>query len=142
MVESLIQSYFDAFNRHDLDGMLDTLHKAVWHDINEGGVEIGKDAFRAFKTHMDRCYREQIDELLIMSNGRRGAAEFIVHGEYIVTDEGLPQAKGQKYSIPAAAFFEEQDGKLIRVTSYYNLRHWIETVTTAESTEVSSPQDH
>lgn len=128
-VESTIQTYFDAFNRHDLDGMLATLANDVAHDINEGGREVGKDAFRVFKTHMDKCYREQISDLVIMTNGSRGTAEFTVDGEYISTDDGLPEAKGQKYSISAAAIFEvNEEGQIIRVTSYYNLKGWIAAI--------------
>ncbi|MEI7987265.1 MAG: nuclear transport factor 2 family protein, partial [Armatimonadota bacterium] len=48
--EALMRAYFDAFNRHDLEGMLATLADDVAHDINEGGREIGIDAYRAFKT--------------------------------------------------------------------------------------------
>ncbi|HCM83924.1 MAG TPA: isopropylmalate/homocitrate/citramalate synthase [Rhodospirillaceae bacterium] len=127
-IENLIHSYFDAFNRHDLEGQLATLSDDVVHDLNEGGREIGREAFRKFKTHMDACYREQIVDLVIMTNGNRGAAEFIVRGEYIQTDNGLPPANGQKYEIPAAVFFEAADNKLTRVTSYYNLRQWIAAV--------------
>lgn len=126
--QNLIQNYFDAFNRHDLEAQLATLDENVVHDINEGGSETGRDAFRKFKMHMDECYREQITDLVIMTNGNRGAAEFIVQGEYIKADAGLPPANGQRYAIPAAAFFET-DGKLItRVTSYYNLQNWIKAV--------------
>jgi steroid delta-isomerase-like uncharacterized protein len=128
-VESAIQTYFDAFNRHDLEGMLATLAEGVAHDVNEGGREVGLDAFRAFKTHMDKCYREQIRDLVIMTKDSRGTAEFIVDGEYIATDDGLPEATGQKYSIPAAAIFEVNgEGKIIRVTSYYNLKGWIAAI--------------
>ncbi|MGV3618175.1 MAG: ketosteroid isomerase-related protein [Fimbriimonas sp.] len=128
MTESLVQAYFDAFNRHDAEGLLATLSEEVIHDINEGGREIGKDAFRAFKAHMDECYREQIRDLVIMTNGDRGAAEFTVEGEYIKTDGPLPEAKGQRYSIPCAAFFEVRDGKIVRVTSYYNLQGWTKAI--------------
>jgi steroid delta-isomerase-like uncharacterized protein len=129
MIQELIQSYFDAFNVHNLEGQLSTLSDDVVHDLNEGGREVGVDAFRAFKTHMDACYREQIVDLCIMTSGdSRGAAEFVVRGEYIGTDTGLPVATGQKYEIPAAAFFECAEGKITRVTSYYNLRQWIEAV--------------
>ena len=122
--ESLIQTYFDAFNRHDAEGLLATLADDVVHDINEGGREVGKDAFRRFKAHMDDCYREQIVDLVIMTNGDRGAAEFTVNGEYLKQDGNLPEGRGQRYSIPCAAFFEVRDGKFARVTSYYNLRAW------------------
>jgi len=127
-IDQLIQNYFDAFNRHDLEGMLATLDENVVHDINESGQEIGREAFRKFKTHMDQCYHEQIENLVIMTHGNRGAAEFMVAGEYIKADVGLPPATGQIYQIPAAAFFEAKDGKLTRVTSYYNLKNWIAAV--------------
>lgn len=127
-IESLIHAYFDAFNRGDVEGQLATLHPEVIHEINEGDAEIGIDAFRNFKAHMDTCYREQIRDLVVMGNGSRGAAEFIVDGEYLVTDGGLPPATGQRYSIRAAIFAEERDGLIGRMTSYYNLKGWIAAI--------------
>jgi steroid delta-isomerase-like uncharacterized protein len=53
-----------------------------------------------------------------------GAAEFIVYGEYLATDEGLPEADGQTYCLPAGAFFAFADGRISRVTVYYNLADW------------------
>jgi steroid delta-isomerase-like uncharacterized protein len=126
--EALIRAYFDAFNDHDAERLLETLSEDVVHDINEGERETGKDAFRRFKASMDESYREQITELCVMVNGNRGAAEFTCSGEYLKADVGLPEAKGQPYSIPAAAFFEVAGGKIVRVTSYYNLRQWIAAV--------------
>ena len=108
--------------------MLGLLAEDVVHDINEGGREIGRDAFRAFKAHMDDCYREQITDLSILSEGGRGSAEFTCSGTYLKTDGSLPEAKGQTYSIPAAAFFECREGAIARVTSFYNLREWMAAV--------------
>jgi steroid delta-isomerase-like uncharacterized protein len=127
-IESLISAYFEAFNRGDVDAQLATLHPEIEHDINEGGTEVGQEAFRRFKAHMDTCYREQIRDLVVMGNGTRGSAEFIVDGEYLVTDGDLPAATGQKYSIRAAIFAEERDGLIGRMTSYYNLKGWIEAI--------------
>lgn len=126
--ETAIRAYFDAFNRHDPEGLLATLAEDVVHDINEGGREVGKEAFREFKRHMDECYREQIEDLVVMVSGTRGAAEFTVSGEYIRTDGSLPEATGQRYAIPCAAFFEVEEGLIRRVTSYYNLRGWIAAI--------------
>ncbi len=123
-----IQSYFDAFNRHDLEGLLATLDSEVIHDINEGSREIGIDAYRKFKTHMDQCYREQILDLVIMTNGERGAVEFTCSGEYLKTDGNLPPANGQRYAIQAAAIFEVRNNKICRVTSHYNLKGWIKAI--------------
>jgi len=131
--ESILQAYFDAFNRHDLEAMLATLADDVAHDINEGGREVGIEAFRKFKMHMDECYREQVRDMVIMTNGNYGTVEFIVEGSYIKTDAGLPEATGQTYAIPAAAIFEIGDGKITRVTSYYNLNGWIAAISQSKS---------
>ena len=57
-----------------------------------------------------------------------GAAEFMVHGEYLETDPGLPDAKGQSYVLPAGGFFEIRDGLICRITTFYNLNDWIQQV--------------
>lgn len=128
MTEQLIRAYFDAFNAHDADAMLATLSNDVVHVINEGPTEVGIDKFRAFKAHMDDCYREHISDLCVMVSGNRGAAEFTCSGTYLKTDGPLAEAKGQTYAIPAAAFFEVEGDKIKRVTSYYSLKGWIEAV--------------
>ena len=127
-ISMLIEAYVAAFNAHNLEAMIATLSEDVIHDINEGAREIGIPAFRKFKTHMDTCYKEQLADVCILTNGHRGAIEFICKGQYLATDGGLPAANGQTYAIPAAAFFEEKNGKIGRVTSYYNLKNWIAAV--------------
>ena len=127
---ALIESYYAAFNAGNMDEFLSLLTDDVVHDINQGPREVGKDAFRAFMGKMNRNYKEQLVDMAIMSNeaGDRAAAEFVVLGEYLVTDEGLPEAQGQKYRLPAGAFFEIRDGKVARITNYYNLEDWIRQV--------------
>lgn len=123
---ALLTRYYAAFNAGDWEGMLDCLIDEVAHDINQGERQIGKQAFRAFLAHMERCYRERLDGIVLMASddGLSGAAEFTVHGAYLTTDEGLPEAAGQTYVLPAGAFFAFADGKIARVTVYYNLADW------------------
>jgi steroid delta-isomerase-like uncharacterized protein len=125
-----VEKYYAAFNAGDGEGMLACLAETVAHDVNQGARQRGKDAFRAFLAHMDRSYRERLSDIVVMANadGSRASAEFIVHGEYLATDEGLPEATGQKYVLPAGAFFEIEDGLIARVTVYYNLEDWIAQV--------------
>jgi len=125
-----IRAYYDAFNRQDMDAFLALLHDEVVHDINQGERQTGKAAFASFMDHMNRCYRETLTDMVIMASedGKRASAEFVVNGEYLKTDEGLPEANGQKYVLPAGAFFELKDGKVSRVTNYYNLHDWIAQV--------------
>jgi len=127
----LIADYYAAFNRDDKDAMLALLDEDVEHDINMGARETGRAAFQAFNERMSRCYQERLHELVIMASadGSRAAAEFVVHGRYLAADEGLPPAQGQTYVLPAGAFFAVRDGRISRVTMYYNLQHWLDQVT-------------
>lgn len=126
----LVLAYYAAFNRGDTAAMLDLLADDIAHDINQGGRETGKAAFAAFLARMDRCYREQLRDIVVMANesGDRAAAEYVVHGEYLADDEGLPPASGQKYVLPGGAFFDVRDGLIARVSNYYNLEDWVAQV--------------
>lgn len=126
----LLQNYYAAFNRADWTGFLAMLTDDVVHDVNQGGREVGRAAFAAFMERMNRSYSEQIVDLTIMvaPGGTRAAVEFTVLGRYLKTDEGLPEANGQTYRLPGGAFFEIRDGKVARVTNYYNLQDWLKQV--------------
>ena len=81
---------------------------------------------------MGVSYREELRDLVIFADdtGTRGAAEFVVHGTYLKTDPGLPEAAGQTYILPAGSFFDLKDGKISRITTFYNLNDWIAQVKT------------
>ena len=127
---AIIQTYYTTFNSGDRDAFLALLTDDVVHDINQGGVETGLEAFCAFLARMDRCYREQVCDLSVFAagDGTRGAAEFFIEGEYVATDAGLPPASGQRYRLRVGAFFDLQNGKVRRVTNYYNLEEWLRQV--------------
>ncbi|MCR6644253.1 MAG: nuclear transport factor 2 family protein [Terricaulis sp.] len=126
----LVARYYAAFNAKDWPAMLDCVAEDIRHDVNEGDTRGGKARFAAFVAHMDRCYDENLKDMVIMTSadGARAAAEFVVHGIYKQTDEGLPEAKGQTYILPAGAFIEVKAGKITRVTTRYNLKDWIAQV--------------
>src|SRR5690606_6167368 len=92
--KALIAAYYDAFNAGRTDEMLGYLHDEVEHHVNEGGVRRGKAAFAEFNAHMTRSYHENLTDMVIFANeaGDRAAAEFVVNGTYLATDEGLPEA--------------------------------------------------
>lgn len=126
----LIRRYYEAFNTGDGEAMLAFLADDVIHDVNQGERRTGKDKFRAFNARMDHHYKEELKDIAVMvsKDGTRAAAEFNVHGKYLNTDEGLPEANGQPYVLPAGTFFAIRDGKIARVTTYYNLTDWIAQV--------------
>ncbi|AZR25462.1 isopropylmalate/homocitrate/citramalate synthase [Xanthomonas vasicola] len=126
----LVQAYYAAFNRGDWDGMVVFLADDVAHDLNQGAREIGRAEFTAFLQRMNDSYREQLRDVVVIANddGTRVGAEYVVHGVYHTTDEGLPEATGQTYVLPGGAFFDVQGDKITRVTNYYNLQEWIAQV--------------
>ncbi|MDO9453087.1 MAG: ketosteroid isomerase-related protein [Stagnimonas sp.] len=126
----LIRRYYAAFNAGDMPAFLGLLTDDVAHDINQSGRELGRDAFVLFMQRMNTSYREQIVDITVFASddGKRAAAEFTVLGEYLKTDDGLPPATGQKYKLPAGAFFDIRDGKVARISNYYNLQDWLKQV--------------
>ncbi len=124
---ALVNRYYDAFNRGDAEGMIACVADDVVHDVNQGARRTGKAAFRQFCAHMSRCYKEQLEGIVVMAtpDGGRAAAEFNVIGSYLVAEEGLPPAKGQTYRLPAGTFFAVRDGLITRITTYYNLTDWL-----------------
>jgi steroid delta-isomerase-like uncharacterized protein len=125
--ETLIRRYYEAFNRGDIPGMLDCVTDDVVHDVNQGERRLGKDRFHAFCARMAHHYKERLEDITVMAtpDGGRAAAEFNVHGTYLQTETGLPAATGQTYVLPAGTFFALRDGKIARITTYYNLTEWI-----------------
>jgi steroid delta-isomerase-like uncharacterized protein len=127
---AVIGRYFDGFNAGDTDRMLACLATDVQHHVNEGAIRVGKVKFAEFCAHMNHCYRETLTDMVIMAtgDGTRAAAEYLVNGRYLQTDDGLPAARGQHYRLPAGSFFSLQDGRITRVVTYYNLSDWVRQV--------------
>lgn len=131
----VVLAYYAAFNRGDWAGMQALLTEDVAHDLNQGPRETGKPAFAAFQARMARCYREQLRDVVVMASpdGARAAAEYVVQGNYLQADDGLPPARGQAYVLPGGAFFElvaDAGGatRIARVSNYYNLQDWLAQV--------------
>ena len=119
---ALVLRFCAAYSRGDVDGMLDCVSEDVVHDVNQGERESGKAAFRAYLQQHVRSYREEWRDIVVMSvdDGTRAAAEFSVHGSYQSAAPGLPAPQGQRYVLTAGAFFAINQGKIARITPYYN----------------------
>ena len=122
-----VAAYYAAFNAGDVDAMIAMVADDVIHDVNQGERRQGKDRFHAFCARMAHHYREELQDIVIMTSddGTRAAAEFNVSGVYMESEPGLPVAAGQKYLLPAGTFFALDGNKITRVSSYYNLTDWI-----------------
>jgi steroid delta-isomerase-like uncharacterized protein len=130
MSHALIRRYFDAFNAGDGAGMLDCVTEDLVHHVNQGETRHGKAAFAEFNAGMGTAYREEARDLVIFAGDApdRFAAEFVIHGTYLATQDGLPEARGQGYVLPVGSFFTLRDGLIARVSTHYNLADWIRQV--------------
>ena len=126
----VVLDYYAALNRNDIDGVLALLSDEVVHELNQGPREVGRAAFAAFLQRMEACYHEHLRDVVVMSapDGQRAAAEYMVHGEYVADDIGMPPARGQRYVMPGAAFFAFRDGRIRRITDCYNVQEWLAQV--------------
>jgi steroid delta-isomerase-like uncharacterized protein len=125
-----VQQYYSYFNAKNWAGMLSLLDPQIRHEPNQGEARIGIDLFKEFIQKMDDSYEETLTHMVFFSepSNERIAVEFVVNGIYKKGEEGLPEAKNQSYVLPAAAFLRVSDGKITRVTTYYNLQLWIDLV--------------
>lgn len=130
MSKNLIKKYYESFNQKDWKTFFELLHPQIIHEINQGHVEISKESFKKFIDRMNHSYEEQIKDINIYEGEKANtfASEYMVHGKYLRTDEGLPEAKGQTYILKGGAFFETENGLIKLVRNYYNLNEWIKMV--------------
>jgi steroid delta-isomerase-like uncharacterized protein len=126
----IVQQYYQYFNQKNWDGMLSLVDTEIRHETNQGEVRIGLDKFTLFLQKMDECYDEHLTDMVFFTevSNERIAIEFTVNGIYKKGDEDLPPAHNQTYNLPAAAFLAVKNGKITRITTYYNLPLWIELV--------------
>ena len=126
----IVKQYYSSFNQKDWQGMLALLHTEIRHEPNQGEPRIGIKKFTEFMGMMDDSYEETLTDMVFFSEpgNTRVAVEFTVNGIYKKGEEGFPEAHGQSYVLPAAAFLEVKEDKISRVTTYYNLPLWIKLV--------------
>lgn len=126
----LVQTYYAAFNKQDVEGMLACLGAGFVHEVSQGEKRKGKALFKAFLGHMNASYRESLSNIVVMTDptGSRAAAEFDLKGKYLATDPGLPEARGQSYKLRVGAFFDIRNGRITRVSTHYNLKDWTRQV--------------
>lgn len=123
MNSSAISRFFTAFNAGDIEGMLEQMTDDVAHHVVDGTIREGKVLFRDYCEHVMRCYQERVLNLVELEtpDHARGAAEYLVQGKYVRTDVGMPKATGQHYVLPGGSFFSFRDGKISRLTTYFNM---------------------
>jgi steroid delta-isomerase-like uncharacterized protein len=138
--EHLIKAYIEASNKGDNAAILAMLHEDVVFDMSpatpetqtgrQPGRQIGVEAFKWQRAATAAHFKEQLADAVVLSSedGMHGAAELTWRGAYVATIAGLPKASGQRFSMRAALFFEVEDGKITRLTSYRDRTEWLRQI--------------
>lgn len=127
----IVKQYYAEFNDRNWEGMLNLVAEEILHEPNQGEPREGKEAFKEFLANMEECYEETLTNLSFYVNeddANKIAVSFTVNGQYMKSQEGLPEAEEQAYILPASAFIDVKEGRIIRVATNYNLELWIELV--------------
>ena len=128
--EALITAYIDAANRNDNAAIIALMDDDVVFETGQGMRQIGTENLRFLLASKASHMKEQLADAVIMSSedGSRGAAEFTWKGSYIASIDGFPKASGQRFSMQAAITFEVEDGKLVRISSYRDMKEWLRQI--------------
>lgn len=129
--KQLIQAYYDALNKKDMQQFFAIMDPNVIHDINQGDSEKGKAKFKKFMQKVNNSFDEKLSNIIIMisEDGKHAAATWIDHGVYYKDYPGLDvKAKNQKYVLSGGHFFEIRNGAISRVTTYYNATDFLKQI--------------
>jgi len=109
--EQLIQRYFDAFNRHDLEGVMACFHEEPVLIGSTGKRSAGRDEVRrSYETEFATFLDGRCDLRMCTGNSGRGVAESVFHGT---------RANHGKIEAIGAEVMEIVDGKIKEIRDYH-----------------------
>ncbi|HEV7308808.1 ketosteroid isomerase-related protein [Ensifer sp.] len=122
--QTIASRFIEALNQRDFETIARLAHEDIELDSLTGKRMVGVAPLRAWLMNYLRRFDEQFGDVVLMRDafGQRVAADLTVRGTYKETMEGFPAASGQTYSIPSVLIFEIEDGAIIRLSHYRNIR--------------------
>jgi ketosteroid isomerase-like protein len=110
--EELIQSYFDAFNRHDIEGVMACFHEQPLIVDTEGRRFAGQEEVRRhYETGFALLPDSRCDLRTLTGNNGRGMAESFFHG--------TRPRDGKVFEAIGAEVVEIVDGKIKEIRDYH-----------------------
>jgi taurine dehydrogenase small subunit len=112
--EVLIQRYFDAFNRHEIDSVIACFHDEPLLIDMKGGLHDGREAVRRFYEHEFARFPDGRCEMrMVTGQAGCGMAEWLFVGTH--------GRSGQSVTAIGAEVFEFADGKVKALREYHRL---------------------
>ncbi|MGO9449711.1 MAG: nuclear transport factor 2 family protein [Candidatus Binataceae bacterium] len=113
--EQLIQRYFDAFNRHDIEGVMACFDEhPVIVDVAERRIEGRNEVRRHYETGFTEMPDCRCDLRTLTGNSGHGLAESFFHG--------TRQANGKVIEATGAEVIEIAGGKIKEIHDYHRTR--------------------
>jgi len=110
--EQLIQRYFDAFNRHDIEGVMSCFHQNAILKHPDGGRREGHaEVRRSYESEFAAFPDGRCDLRLCTGNSGRGVAESVFHG--------TSSRDGKVLEVIGAEVMEIVDGKIKEIRDYH-----------------------
>jgi ketosteroid isomerase-like protein len=111
--EQLIQRYFEAFNRHDIEGVMACYHEEPVLVSPAGKRCTGRaEVRRSYETEFAMFPDAHCDLRMCTGNSGRGVAESFFHGT---------RSKGGRVEAIGAEVMEIVDGKIKEIRDYHQL---------------------
>lgn len=122
--QKIVAAYYAAYNKQDITGQIALMAPEFKHFQNSGKVEIGTDAYRKYTAAVYTEVKEEVYQIdyIVGQDPMQIAAQSRARGEYFQNPDIKTQR--QKYDIPLAEFFEVRDGKITKLSTYYNELEW------------------
>jgi steroid delta-isomerase-like uncharacterized protein len=122
--QTIASRFMEALNERDFETMACFLDEDVALDSMTGQRTIGADPLRMGVMSYFRHFDESFSDMVLMHDalGQRVAIDATARGHYRETMPGFPAASGQSYSIPSVFVFEIENGAIIRLSHYRNIR--------------------
>jgi ketosteroid isomerase-like protein len=124
-----IRRAVDAFNRRDVDALLECNHPDIVYQTaiasmeGEGGVYHGHEGVRQWSRDLDEAMEDlhgELDELYDLGDGRYlGAGRF----------QGRGKGSGAEFDVPMAwVYIADDDGLILRYEAYFEREKALESV--------------
>lgn len=120
----IVKRSYDAFSRHDMDGVLGDMHPEItWEQaqgLPHGGIyrglaEVKRNVFDPLEQEWWNAFTAGPDEFL------EAGANVVVVGRY----RGVAKATGKQLDVPFVHIWTLEGGKAIRFRQYLDTAGWV-----------------
>jgi steroid delta-isomerase-like uncharacterized protein len=117
----LVQDWARLLSPHQLDSLLQLFtDDVIYEDVTLGAVNVGKQALRAFAENFLLVFPDVTLELSsTFTTTTHGGAEWVMRGTQTGDLPELP-ATGKRMALRGVSMFEFTEGKIRRVSDYWD----------------------